>query len=325
MRLRFEGGRIVDASATTRRGVPARRPRLGRRRAPARRVRNRLQPRDPAARAEHALRREDGGNGPFAVGTGFPQLGGTNDERESTGTWSRTCAAAGGSSSTARSSRRTASGGCRPARRRSTPSSSSSARLGVQPGWQVLIRTPAGRAPAARGGDPADRAQGRPPAPADELLALAERRRLGGGRAGGARCGDGADRPVRLRPHGRADHDRGSRQHARRSTRAHPGAPRPREEGGRRRSSDGRWPTRSPGSAASSRPTRSPRRRGCRSPSSRTSSTAPACATGTRSRRRCSACSRASTPPTRCGSSARRPTSRVSLRGPQRASSTTGT
>ena len=79
------------------------------------------------------------------------------------------------------------------------------------------------------------------------------------------------------------------------------------------------------GSAASSRPTRSPRRPGCRWPTSRTSSTAPACATGTReSRGGCTGCSRGSTPRTRCASSARdRP--HAVARAAARARSTTAT
>ena len=45
----------------------------------------------------------------LAVGTGFPQIGGLN-RAASTGTWSRSSGTAAGSSSTARSSRRTAHG-----------------------------------------------------------------------------------------------------------------------------------------------------------------------------------------------------------------------
>ena len=59
VRLRSEGGRVVDASATRERGVPARRARHRRGGAAGRRARDRLQPRHPAAHAEHALRRED--------------------------------------------------------------------------------------------------------------------------------------------------------------------------------------------------------------------------------------------------------------------------
>ncbi len=46
----------------------------------------------------------------LAIGTGFPQLGGLNRSSGSTGTWSRSSGTAAGSSSTARSSRRTAHG-----------------------------------------------------------------------------------------------------------------------------------------------------------------------------------------------------------------------
>ena len=56
----------------------------------------------------------------LAIGTGFPQLGGHEQRAPSTGTWSRSSGTAAGSSSTARSSRRTARWRCRPARRRST-------------------------------------------------------------------------------------------------------------------------------------------------------------------------------------------------------------
>ena len=57
--LRFEGGRVVEASARLRRGVPAGDARHGRGRTRPRRVRHRLQPRHPDPHAEHALRRED--------------------------------------------------------------------------------------------------------------------------------------------------------------------------------------------------------------------------------------------------------------------------
>ena len=72
VRLRFEGGRAVDASASTRRGLPAEDARHRRRRPRARRVRHRLQPGHPAAHAEHALRREDRGHDPSRPGQRLP-------------------------------------------------------------------------------------------------------------------------------------------------------------------------------------------------------------------------------------------------------------
>ena len=82
----------------------------------------------------------------LAIGTGFPQIGGAEHERASTGTWSRSSGTAAGSSSTARSSRRTAHGRCRPPRRAVRAARSSSARVGVQPGWQVMVHaTPLAR------------------------------------------------------------------------------------------------------------------------------------------------------------------------------------
>ena len=59
VRMRYENGRVVEASATSNEEALMRGARHRRGRAGARRVRDRLQPGDPAAHAEHALRRED--------------------------------------------------------------------------------------------------------------------------------------------------------------------------------------------------------------------------------------------------------------------------
>ena len=64
VRFRFEGGTIVDASADSDEEFLIGDARHRRGRAQARRVRDRLQPRHPAAHAQHALRREDGGHDP---------------------------------------------------------------------------------------------------------------------------------------------------------------------------------------------------------------------------------------------------------------------
>ena len=112
IRLAFAGGRVVDASADCERGLPDADARHRRGRAPARRARDRLQPRHHPLHEEHALRREDGRHRPPRA---REQLHGPRRRQRvggSTGTSSRTCACrARGSSSTEPSCSRTAPGG----------------------------------------------------------------------------------------------------------------------------------------------------------------------------------------------------------------------
>ena len=103
-------GRVVDASATRERGLPAPDARHRRRRAPARRARDRLQPGHPALHEERRLRREDRRHVHLALGNSYSFTGGTNASSRSTGTSSRTSARRAASTSTAGSCRRTAAG-----------------------------------------------------------------------------------------------------------------------------------------------------------------------------------------------------------------------
>ena len=59
VRMRYEGGKVVEASATSNEEALFAKARPRRGRADPRRVRDRLQPRHPALHEEHALRRED--------------------------------------------------------------------------------------------------------------------------------------------------------------------------------------------------------------------------------------------------------------------------
>ena len=99
------------------RGLPDRDARHRRRRAPARRARDRVQPRHHPLHEEHALRREDGRHRPSRAREQLHRPRGRRTSRPSTGTWSRTCGCrAPGSSSTGSSSSRTAPGSSDPPR-----------------------------------------------------------------------------------------------------------------------------------------------------------------------------------------------------------------
>ncbi len=111
IRLRFEGGKVVDASAEANEEFllelldldeGARRPR---------RARDRLQPRDHAAHEEHALRREDRRHRPPRARQRPARRGRRRTSASSTGTSSRRCARrAHASSSTAKPCRKAAAG-----------------------------------------------------------------------------------------------------------------------------------------------------------------------------------------------------------------------
>ena len=125
-----------------RRGLPAQDARHGRRRPRARRVRHRLQPRHPAAHAEHALRREDRGHDPSGPGQRLPVPGRHERLGRPLGHGQEPARARARSSSTARSCSATGAGSFeRSAGSRRTRSSSSSA---------ASTSSPVGRCSSAR-------------------------------------------------------------------------------------------------------------------------------------------------------------------------------
>ena len=134
-----------------RRGVPARHARHRRGRAPARRVRDRLQPGHPAAHEEHALRREDGGHDPPRDRHRLPAARRARTRARVHWDMVKELRNGGRIELDGKVVQENGAWRCRPARRPSTRELLVERSLDVQPGWQVLIRsTPLGAA-AARG------------------------------------------------------------------------------------------------------------------------------------------------------------------------------
>jgi aminopeptidase len=90
-RLEFRDGRVVDATAERRRGVPHRHARPGRRRSYPGRDRRRHQLLGPAVHEEHAVRREDRRHVPRGRRRRPTPRRAARTNRASTGTWSATC------------------------------------------------------------------------------------------------------------------------------------------------------------------------------------------------------------------------------------------
>ena len=116
-----------------RRGLPDRHARHRRGRAPAGRVRDRLQPRHPAAREEHPLRREDGGDDPPRDRHRLPPARRQEHERGALGHGQGAAKRRADRAGRRGRPGERASGGCRPADRASTRACSSSGRSASSP------------------------------------------------------------------------------------------------------------------------------------------------------------------------------------------------